>query len=109
MAFVHAARESQQERESVVGHGFVDQTRGEGDDDAILCGRREVNGVVTNAPARNDFKFRGGRGLENRCGESVHAGQDAIHVRQELQQFIGGVGARLGGDDQIAVCFAQQL
>ena len=60
MPDVHAARKREQQRESKVRHGFVEQPWCVGDDDADSRRGGHVDRVVADSPTGNDFQFGGG-------------------------------------------------
>ena len=109
MTQVHAASQREQQREGEIGHGFVEQARRVGNDDACFCCGRNINGVVTDAPARNDFQFGGGRGGQDGAREFVHARHHCVYVRQKFEQFICGQRAEFRRRDDVATGIAQEL
>ncbi len=109
MAEVDAARESQEQRESEIGHRFIKQAGRVGDDDPLPRRGGNVNGIVTNAPAGDHFQTgRRGR-VQDRFGEFVRAGEHGVLAFEQRQQDLLAQRAEAGRNDGIASGAAQQL
>ena len=84
---MHAAGDGEEQGHRVIRHGVVQQAGRVGDDDTLLRRSGYIDGVVANAPARDEFEIRGFLRPEHGGGELVHAGEDGVHTGQQREQL----------------------
>ena len=100
MTQVNSARHGQQQAERKIRHHLIQQARRASHHDSPLRSRRNIDGIVAYAPARNDLQVPRLPAFQHITIKMIHARQYCIRALQQRDQRPRPMRPILWRDDQ---------